>query len=96
MILQNLADDLKSEFSGKIEEAIVSLMMLPECYDAVSLHDAMSVSFFFYFSNTGTLQPWLPYKIKRFFLRNGMVFFSVCNVLIANNVCLCLPGFWNR
>ncbi|XP_074631029.1 uncharacterized protein LOC141889596 isoform X2 [Acropora palmata] len=39
---KNLADDLKSEFSGKIEEAIVSLMMLPECYDAVSLHDAMS------------------------------------------------------
>lgn len=46
LILQNLADDLKSEFSGKIEEAIVSLMMLPESYDAVSLHDAMSVSFF--------------------------------------------------
>ncbi|XP_067031912.1 ribosome-binding protein 1-like isoform X2 [Acropora muricata] len=39
---KNLADDLKYEFSGKIEEAIVSLMMLPECYDAVSLHDAMS------------------------------------------------------
>jgi len=48
LILQNLADDLKSEFSGKIEEAIVSLMMLPECYDAVSLHDAMSVSFLFW------------------------------------------------
>ena len=74
MILQNLADDLKSEFSGKIEEAIVSLMMLPECYDAVSLHDAMSVSFF-YFGNTGTLQPWLPYEIKIIFLEKWDVFF---------------------
>lgn len=39
---KNLTDDLKSELSGKFQDAAVALMAVPENYDAVSLHDAMS------------------------------------------------------
>ena len=43
-VSQTLTDDLKSELSGKFEDAMVGLVMAPESYDAVALHDAMSVS----------------------------------------------------
>ncbi|XP_068729611.1 ribosome-binding protein 1-like isoform X7 [Montipora capricornis] len=39
---KNLTEDLKSELSGKFEDVMVTLMMVPQSYDAVSLHDAMS------------------------------------------------------
>lgn len=39
---KNLTDDLKSELSGKFEDAIVSMLLVPESHDAVALHDAMS------------------------------------------------------
>ncbi|CAH3147838.1 unnamed protein product [Porites lobata] len=39
---KNLTDDLKSELSGKFEDAIVSMLLVPESHDAIALHDAMS------------------------------------------------------
>ncbi|XP_022777542.1 myosin-4-like [Stylophora pistillata] len=39
---RNLTEELKSELSGKFQDAAVALMAVPENYDAVSLHDAMS------------------------------------------------------
>ncbi|XP_078351007.1 uncharacterized protein LOC144635783 isoform X2 [Oculina patagonica] len=39
---KNLTDDLKSELSGKFQDAAIALMSVPEFFDATSLHDAMS------------------------------------------------------
>lgn len=39
---RSLTEELKSELSGKFQDAAVALMAVPENYDAVSLHDAMS------------------------------------------------------
>lgn len=39
---RNLTEELKSELSGKFQDAAVALMAVPENFDAVSLHDAMS------------------------------------------------------
>ena len=44
MWLQDLIKELKSELGGRFEDVIIGLMEAPDHYDAICLHNAISVS----------------------------------------------------